>query len=75
MKTGLVFGGTTDEAVKGGWTVGAGVEYAIMGSWSVKTEYLYFELARTTCSVAACGALADIKFQGNLVRAGVNYRF
>jgi outer membrane immunogenic protein len=75
VKTGLVFGGTTDEAVKGGWTVGAGVEYAIMGSWSVKTEYLYFELARTTCSVAACGALADVKFQGNLVRAGLNYRF
>jgi outer membrane immunogenic protein len=55
---------------KAGWTVGGGLEYAFNGPWSAKVEYLYVDLGRG-------GAIAgsDAKFQTNIVRAGLNYRF
>jgi outer membrane immunogenic protein len=55
---------------KAGWTAGAGVEYAFNGPWSVKAEYLYVDLGRG----GAIGG-SDAKFQTNIVRAGLNYRF
>ena len=55
---------------KAGWTLGGGVEYAFNGPWSVKAEYLYVDLGRG----AAIGG-SDAKFQTNIVRAGLNYRF
>jgi len=61
--------GTANET-KAGWTVGAGVEYAFNGPWSVKAEYLYVDLGRG----GAIGG-SDAKFQTNIVRAGLNYRF
>ena len=63
----------TDE--KGGWTVGAGVEYAFAGPWSAKIEYLYFELDRAACAIHVCGTPVGVKMTGNLLRAGINYRF
>ncbi len=75
IRTGLT-GATKDTDVKGGWTAGGGVEYALGGAWSVKTEYLYFELQRASCDPGACGGGgAGVKVHGNLLRAGVNYRF
>ena len=75
VKTGLV-GLPKDTDVKGGWTAGGGLEYAVLGPWSVKAEYLYFELGRTGCDVTACGLpTVDVKFRGNLLRLGTNYRF
>lgn len=35
----------TDSAVRQGWTLGAGGEYAISDSWSLKGEYLYSNFA------------------------------
>ncbi len=60
---------------RGGWTAGAGVEYALGGSWSAKTEYLYFDLGRAICQASACGADTAVKLYGNLLRVGLNYRF
>jgi outer membrane immunogenic protein len=55
---------------KAGWTAGGGLEYAINGPWSVKAEYLYVDLGRG----GAIGG-SNAKFQTNIVRAGLNYRF
>ena len=60
-----------------GYALGVGVEYAFMRNWSTKIEYLYADLGKMTCPVATCGAGADtdVKFNANIVRLGVNYRF
>ena len=67
-----------------GWTAGAGVEYALTNNWSVKAEYLYYDLGKTTVNaplVSGVGAGAGVSGvarsdnKGNIVRAGVNYRF
>jgi len=55
---------------KAGWTAGGGLEYAFNGPWSVKAEYLYVDLGRG----GAIGG-SNAKFQTNIVRAGLNYRF
>ncbi|MCX7297793.1 MAG: porin family protein [Hyphomicrobiales bacterium] len=67
--------GLSQTKSKFGWTLGGGVEYAVTGAWSVKAEYLYVDLGRTTCSAATCGIDTDVKFKENIVRTGLNYRF
>ncbi len=62
------FGSTTDTRV--GWTAGGGLEYAFNGPWSAKIEYLHVDLGR-----GGTIAGADAKFQTDIVRAGINYRF
>ena len=68
---------TASEKSKFGWTAGLGVEYAFLGAWSAKVEYLYVDLGNTSCDSATCVAAGgiDVKFNANLVRFGVNYRF
>ncbi|WP_298241075.1 outer membrane protein [uncultured Bradyrhizobium sp.] len=70
-----------------GWTAGVGTEYAFGGGWSLKAEYLYVDLGRSTVTstnlTGFAGAVsypsnvythsADIK--SNIVRVGVNYKF
>jgi outer membrane immunogenic protein len=72
-----------------GWTAGAGVEWAFAPHWSAKAEYLYYDLGDLNynngtllCSgggqcrlpqTISVSSTAD--FKGNIVRAGVNYRF
>jgi outer membrane immunogenic protein len=56
---------------RAGWTVGGGAEYAFAPNWTIKAEYLYVDLGKFTC--AACGA--NVKFNENIVRAGLNYKF
>jgi outer membrane immunogenic protein len=67
-----------------GWTAGAGAEYALSTNWSVKAEYLYYNLGKTNVNaplVAGVGAgvgvsgVSRAENRGNIVRAGVNYRF
>ncbi len=67
--------GMSETKTKFGWTAGGGTEYAFMGEWSVKAEYLYVDLGKSTCGVATCGIDTDVSFKSNLVRLGVNYRF
>jgi outer membrane immunogenic protein len=63
-------------ATKAGWTLGAGVEYAVNRNWSLKAEYLYVDLGKFDCG-PACGAVppTNVKFNTNILRAGLNYRF
>jgi outer membrane immunogenic protein len=62
---------------KGGWTAGAGVEWAFAGPWTAKVEYLYVDLGTATCGAASCGFATDasVSMKANLMRLGVNYRF
>ncbi|MGC1862961.1 MAG: outer membrane beta-barrel protein [Methylocystis sp.] len=67
-----------------GWTGGGGVEWMFLPKWSAKVEYLYYDLgtATTTPLQAVYGAKGlfsnasyQARFNGDVVRAGVNYHF
>ena len=73
-----------------GWTAGAGVEWMFLPNWSAKVEYLYYDIGTVTThgsllvqsnSTAAgaswgiAGQNTSAKFDGHIVRAGVNYHF
>jgi outer membrane immunogenic protein len=70
-------------AVRIGWTVGGGLEYAFQSKWSAKIEYLYYDLGTQNLTLDYAPVPGDVgntityRFHdnGNLVRAGVNYRF
>jgi outer membrane immunogenic protein len=74
--------GQPTSATRAGWTVGAGGEYRLGGNWTVKLEYLYFDLGKTTV-VAIDAGFAGNPFQqrahfdhtGHIARIGINYRF
>ncbi|WP_036280740.1 outer membrane protein [Methylocystis sp. ATCC 49242] len=70
-----------------GWTAGGGVEWMFMPNWSAKVEYLYYDLGRVTYAMAPIVQTfpaapywthfpgASTRFNGNIVRAGLNYHF
>jgi outer membrane immunogenic protein len=65
-----------------GWTAGAGVEAAFADNWTARIEYLYVDLENGSCNTAAtCGldsgvsANNAVKFNANLIRFGVDYKF
>ena len=64
-----------------GWTAGSGVEVALGGPWSLKAEYLFIDLGKTSTTYTTFIAFApganyfDTKYQAHLFRAGLNYRF
>jgi outer membrane immunogenic protein len=69
---------------RAGWTAGAGVEFAFAEHWSAKAEYLYYDLGdlnynstltSTAATPATIGVASTADFKGNIVRAGVNYKF
>ncbi len=74
-----------------GWTAGGGVEWMFMPNWSAKIEYLYYDLGTAQAPLGALANFAaapavpglyssvfpqlQSKFNGHIVRAGVNYHF
>ncbi|WP_420134767.1 outer membrane protein [Rhodopseudomonas sp.] len=66
---------------KVGWVAGAGAEWAFAPSWSAKFEYLHYDLGNE--STVANPVPVNPPFQvsygwktsGDLVRAGINYRW
>jgi outer membrane immunogenic protein len=67
---------------RAGWTAGGGIEYALSQNISLKAEYLYYDLGKSTVRAAdpttfPAGEYLDYRFSttGNLARVGVNYRF
>ena len=72
-------------STKAGWTAGAGVEVAFADNWTARVEYLFVDLENATCSAAnPCGmdlvttfvpANQTVKFDANLIRLGVDYKF
>jgi outer membrane immunogenic protein len=59
-----------DTQTRFGWTAGAGVEYAFNNYISAKLEYLYVDLGTQTQIT-----FDNVKFNTNIVRAGVNLHF
>lgn len=73
--------GKTD-STKVGWTIGAGAEYAFTNNITGKAEFLYYDLGTSNASLAAANAAAagvtpvtHVENRGQLLRAGVNYKF
>lgn len=67
---------------KFGWALGAGAEYAFTQNITGRVEYLYYDLGRTNVALgalngAAAGAAPVMRAEnrGNLIRAGLNYKF
>jgi opacity protein-like surface antigen len=70
-----------------GWTAGGGLEWMVSPNWSVKAEYLYYDLGRLAFGAgglthfSAGPALftdlpvASTRFDGHIVRVGLNYHF
>lgn len=80
-----VYAGSLDET-RFGWTVGAGGEWMIAPKWSIKAEYLFVDLGRSSytqvCITAVCTAFApppsyqtDLHNRYNIARVGLNYHF
>jgi outer membrane immunogenic protein len=74
----------TTSTTQVGWTAGGGLEWMFAPSWSIKAEYLYYDLGKQSTQnqfVAyspsgaqwTYGAYSSRQFNGNIVRAGVNY--
>jgi outer membrane immunogenic protein len=61
---------------KGGYTVGAGLEYMFAPNWSAKAEYQYYNFGTTTFT-AGPPAIVGSRFKDDehTVKLGVNYRF
>lgn len=67
-----------------GWTIGAGVEYALTQNVTLKAEYLYYDLGRTSYAISGgssdptegfLGGTARHKETGSIARAGLNWKF
>jgi len=63
-----------------GWTAGAGIEHALSQRWTLKAEYLHYDLGsdsvRTNDPLFPARVFeSKAKFEGDIVRAGFNYRF
>jgi outer membrane immunogenic protein len=61
-------------ADKTGWTAGAGIEGAFTEHWTARLEYLYVDLHNSSFTPTA-GFPVNVKFNANLIRAGVDYKF
>jgi outer membrane immunogenic protein len=79
------YAGSIDQT-RVGWTVGGGGEWMVAPNWSIKAEYLFVDLGKTSysysCTVAACTAFAqlpayqtDLRVHEHIARVGLNYHF
>jgi outer membrane immunogenic protein len=83
---GLAWNGSNSD-MKFGYAVGGGIEYAFTNNLTFKTEYLYYDLGRSTfnasgnAAVLGTAALNGVSYtgrsdtRGSIVRAGLNYKF
>lgn len=71
--------GLSKSKTKAGWTVGAGAEYAFTNNWTIKSEYLYTDLGKTTLvnyvDEDLYGFNLKNKVSFHTVRVGLNYKF
>jgi len=81
-------GSTSYGSIHAGWTAGAGVEWMFWPQWSAKLEYLYYDLGAPPLGMTGIGftdpssgtpvwaylaTTTPPRFNGSIVRAGVNY--
>jgi outer membrane immunogenic protein len=84
-----VTGFGSESTTRVGWTAGGGVEWMFLPNWSAKVEYLYYDLGTVTYSNGPLTSFlngtntvtftnvsqSSVRFNGNIVRAGINYHF
>jgi outer membrane immunogenic protein len=65
-----------------GWTIGGGVEYALTNNWTIRGEYLYADLGKSSFTTpVAVGAFSGlyasghVNYNASIFRAAVNYKF
>jgi outer membrane immunogenic protein len=69
----LEIAGLSNDQFHWGWTLGGGVEAMVTPNVSARLEYLYVDLTKETYQ-SVLGP-ANIGYNANLVRGGINYRF
>ena len=62
-------------ASKAGWTAGAGIEGAFTDHWTARIEYLFVDLQNASFTPVGAAVPVTVKFNANLIRAGVDYKF
>ena len=75
--------GGSHEALKAGWTAGAGLEAAFTDNLTARIEYLFIDLQNGVCNQGAqCGFPAPgvpsndtVKFSTSVIRFGLDYKF
>jgi outer membrane immunogenic protein len=70
----------TASALRSGWTVGGGIEYAVTNHWTIKGEYLYVDLGTVGFNAAndlvpTFTSVNTATFKENIVHFGGNYKF
>jgi outer membrane immunogenic protein len=82
---GLWSGSTSN--VRTGYAVGGGLEYAVTNNVTLKGEYLYYDLGKTTTNALGNGVIrsipqlngidyiSQVREAGSIVRVGANYKF
>jgi opacity protein-like surface antigen len=75
----LALGSGSTTLTTGGWTIGAGAEYAITNHWTTSAEYDHIGLPSTavsfpTVAVINANSIA-VKQSADLFKLGVNYKF
>jgi outer membrane immunogenic protein len=67
----------TQSATKTGWAAGGGIEWMFYRNWTAKVEYLRVDLGSFTCTPGNCGLIpaVGVKFEADIVRAGLNLKF
>jgi outer membrane immunogenic protein len=74
---GLAAGSSISSTQTGGWTAGAGLEYAISPRVSFKTEYLFVNLGNANLSNGVSGGVPfslSEKTTVHTVKAGLNFK-
>jgi outer membrane immunogenic protein len=73
---------TNGTTTRTGYTVGGGIETALWGNWTGGVEYLYIDTGSYTINSVPITPLAGVssvtnseRFQNNVIRAKLNFRF
>ena len=77
--------------MQGGWTLGGGFELMFASNWTAKVEYLHYDLGSVTSHGQIADRIvspsppttyyfvndvqSSTRFNGDIVRVGLNYRF
>jgi outer membrane immunogenic protein len=66
----------SNSSTKGGWLLGAGLEYAIAPQWTTKVEYDYLGLQNSSfASPFVAGDSFNVNRNIQTVKFGINYKF
>jgi outer membrane immunogenic protein len=60
---------------KAGWTAGGGIEGAFTNNWTARIEYLFVNLQSASFTPVGAVNPVNVKFNANLIRLGVDYKF